>query len=72
MCVCVCACLSSESSCYVSQLWRYNGEAGADPGLLKVLIVRKYSGAQMNCNRDIIPTYSANLHNKTGKKLMFL
>ena len=26
----------------------------------------------MNCNRDIIPTYSANLHNKTGENLMFL
>ena len=26
----------------------------------------------MNCNRDIIPTYSANLHNKTGENLMLL
>ena len=26
----------------------------------------------MNCNRDIIPTYSANLHNTTGEKLMLL
>ena len=45
--------------------------------------MRKYSGctliaiigvvfSTMNCNRDIIPTYSANLRNKTGKKLMFL
>ena len=45
--------------------------------------MRKYSGCTlfaivgvvfppMNCNRDIIPTYSANLHNKTSEKLIFL
>ena len=43
--------------------------------------MRKYSGytlyaivvvfSTMNCNRHIIPTHSANLHNKTGEKLMF-
>ena len=26
----------------------------------------------MNCNRNIIPTYSANLHNKTGENLIFV
>ena len=47
------------------------------------LIVCKYSGCTllaivgvlflpMNCNRNIIPTYGANLHNKTCEKLMFL
>ena len=59
--------------------------SGTDPGFWKGggLIVHKYSGcillaiigvvfSPMNCNRDNIPTYSANLHNKTGEKLIFL
>ena len=36
-----------------------------------LIIIVGVDFSQMNCNRDVIPTYNANLHTKTGEKLLF-